>query len=612
MTKFISISFSIVLFLFIGNTAIAQNEALADEYYLNGEYSKALLYLEDIYKKKPGMKTYEKYLVCLKETEQYDEAQKLVKRHMKRYKDKLELHLDAGDIHKALGEEGKARDEYEEAKSKIDGQRSKVTQLANAFTKRNMLEDALDTYEIGKKKLKEQGKDRDANYYNFQIAEIYGSQGKYELMITEYLDYLSFNSNYKKTVQTKLNKAIDFQEDDPNADLLKEQLLKKVQQEPQEEVFYELLIWVFTQKKDFNSAFIHTKALDKRLKEDGLRLISLASLCSNNNAFEVAAKCYNYIAEKGDSYKYYNIGKTMEVSTLKKALLNDVYSTKEQFEELKAKYNSVLNDLGRNSQTTKIIRELAYIEAYHLYNPEEALSLLEEAIAVPGTELTLKTWCKLDMGDILLSQGYIWDASIYYSQVDKDFKDDLLGHEARFRNAKISYYTGDFEWAQAQLDVLKASTSKLISNDAMDLSLLITDNLNLDTITDPMMKYATADLLTIQNRFDEALATLDSINTLYPAHSLEDEILYQKSKIAYKKGEFETAATYLTDIIDLFFYDILADNALIELAQMNENVFKDEDKAMELYQKLMTDFPGSIYASEARKRFRYLRGDIYN
>ena len=224
----------------------------------------------------------------------------------------------------------------------------------------------------------------------------------------------------------------------------------------------------------------------------------------------------------------------------------------------------------------------------------------------------MRTWCKLDMGDILLSEGYIWDASIYYSQVDKDFKDDLLGHEARFRNAKISYYTGDFEWAQAQLDVLKASTSKLISNDAMDLSLLITDNLNLDTITDPMLKYATADLLTVQNKFDKALATLDSINTLYPAHSLEDEILYQRHKIAYKRGNFEASATYLRDIIDLFFYDILADNALIELARMNENIFKDEVEAQELYQQLMTDFPGSIYTDEARKRFRYLRGDIYN
>ncbi len=603
---------SLIVLLFIGNISFAQNEELANEYYNNGEFEKALLYLEDIYKNKPGMQTYEKYLTCLKQTERFDDAEKLVKKHMKRYKTKLELHLDLADIYQAIGEENKAKTEREEAKKNLTAQRSVISQLANAFSKRSMQEDALEVYNIGKKLLTDAGKENDAIYFNFNIADIYGTQGKYDLMISEYITYLGYNPNYYKTVQNRLNKVLDFQEDDPNVDLLKTELLKKVQQNPEEEVYYELLIWVFTQKKDFNSAFIHTKALDKRLKENGVRIIQLASLCSNNGAYDVASKCYAYIAEKGPENRYFYTGKTMEVSTLRKALNADVYSSKEQYQELKQKYISVIEDLGRSSETTKILRELAIIEAYHLHDSETALDHLEECLETPGTDAAFKAWCKLDMGDILLTEGYIWDASIQFSQVDKDFKDDLLGHEARYRNARISYYTGDFEWAQAQLDVLKASTSKLISNDAMDLSLLITDNLNLDTILDPMLKYARADLLTVQNKFPAAIATLDSLSEMYPAHSLEDEILYQRHRIAYKQGQFEKSAEYLTEIVDLFFYDILADNALIELAKMNEEIFKNEEKAMELYERLITEFPGSIYAAEARKRFRFLRGDIYN
>ncbi|MEM7163106.1 MAG: hypothetical protein AAF487_11780 [Bacteroidota bacterium] len=596
----------------ISQLSFGQNEELADEYYNNGEFEKALLYFEDIYKQKPGMQTYEKYRTCLMETERFEEAQKLIKKHMKRYKTKLDLHLDMADVYIALGDESKANNEYEEAKSKLSPQRGSISQLANAFAKRNMQEEALDVYNRGKKLLKEAGKENDAIYFNFSIADIYGSQGKYDLMIKEYITYLGYNPNYFKTVKNRLNKAMDFQEEDPNVELLKTELLKKVQQNPEEEVYYELLIWVFTQKKDFNSAFIHTKALDKRLKEEGVRIIQLASLCSNNGAYDVASKCYAYIAEKGPENRYFYTGKTMEVSTLRKALKADVYSSKEQYAELKQKYLSVIEELGRSAETTKIIRELATIEAYHLHEPELALDHLEEALETPGTTDAFKAWCKLDMGDILLAEGYIWDASINYSQVDKDFKDDLLGHEARYRNARISYYTGDFDWAQAQLDVLKASTSKLISNDAMDLSLLITDNLNLDTIVDPMLKYARADLLTVQNKFMDATATLDSISEMYPAHSLEDEILYQRHLIAYKQGQFEKSADYLNTIVEDFFYDILADNALIELAILQEEVFENEEKAMQLYEKLITDFPGSIYTAEARKRFRYLRGDIYN
>ena len=108
--------------------------------------------------------------------------------------------------------------------------------------------------------------------------------------------------------------------------------------------------------------------------------------------------------------------------------------------------------------------------------------------------------CKIQYADILLLSDKIWDALLYYSQVENDFKESPIGHRAKFKRAKIAYYQGDFNWAQAQLDVLKSSTSKLISNDAMDLSLLITDNYNLDTIDKPMIQFAKGDLLCFQKK----------------------------------------------------------------------------------------------------------------
>lgn len=35
---------------------------------------------------------------------------------------------------------------------------------------------------------------------------------------------------------------------------------------------------------------------------------------------------------------------------------------------------------------------------------------------------------------------------------------------------KLAYYRGDFKYAQGLLDVLKAATSELVANDAMQLS----------------------------------------------------------------------------------------------------------------------------------------------
>jgi outer membrane protein assembly factor BamD (BamD/ComL family) len=152
----------------------------------------------------------------------------------------------------------------------------------------------------------------------------------------------------------------------------------------------------------------------------------------------------------------------------------------------------------------------------------------------------------------------------------------------------------------------------LISNDAIDLSLLITDNFNMDTTTAPMMMYARADLLAYQNRYDECIITLDSILTEYPSHSLTDEIKMLKASIYMKQAQFDMARDLYQNVVDLHFADITADDALFKLALLQEQVYKDNAKAMSLFEKLITEFPASLYVVEARKHFRALRGDDLN
>ena len=197
-----------------------------------------------------------------------------------------------------------------------------------------------------------------------------------------------------------------------------------------------------------------------------------------------------------------------------------------------------------------------------------------------------------------------------FSQIVLDFKDDPLGHEAKFRNARISYYTGDFAWAQTQLDALKASTSKLISNDAINLSLLITDNFNLDTIFTPMEIFARADLLIAQRKIDDARLALDSITNNYPGHALEDEILLLHGDLAMQEGNIDAAIEFYNRVVDLHFDDITGDDALYNLAVIYDEILKDYDMAEKMYSKLLFEFSGSLYTVQARKRYRELTGEL--
>ena len=86
----------------------------------------------------------------------------------------------------------------------------------------------------------------------------------------------------------------------------------------------------------------------------------------------------------------------------------------------------------------------------------------------------------------------------------------------------------------------------------MELSLLIQDNLNLDTTTVTMEIFSRADLLIYQNKLNEAYATLDSIIIDYQGHSLVDEALFRQYDIKIKQDKKEDASELLDQIINFF------------------------------------------------------------
>jgi tetratricopeptide (TPR) repeat protein len=439
-----------------------------------------------------------------------------------------------------------------------------------------------------------------------------GNLGDFDAMIESFLDLVQQEPNYLQTVQNSLNRTLNFEENPQHLEMLKSKLLRRSQKYPEAVIFNEMLTWLFLQKKDFASAYIQATALDKRQNESGVRVLNLAELAAGNKDYSTAVKAYQYVIDKGKNGPYYLTARMAKLRVLNTQLDEKPGLDKIAYAQLASEYKATLNDLGKTAETAGMLKDLAHIQAFYLDKQDSAIALLREAIALPGIYNKVQAACKLELGDILVFNNDVWDASLLFSQVELDFKEDQLGHEAKFRNARISYYTGDFEWAQGQLDVLKASTSKLISNDAIDLSLLITDNFNMDTITAPMEMFARADLLAYQNKIDEAFVTLDSLLIEYPAHSLTDEVFMLKANTYFRLGQFEEAKKLFERVIEFHFKDITADDALFKLADMNERIFNDQAKAMELYEKLIVDYPGSLYIVEARKRFRALRGDAVN
>jgi len=581
-------------------------EQLGAQYYNNRELDKALATFEPLFNRNPSQYNYMYYINTLLELKDFDKAEKVIKKQLKSSPDDPRYQVDLGYLNIMQGDIAKGRKIYENCLKNLQPDRMQIYNLTYAFSNRRETDYMIRTYLRGRELLK------DPSAFAFELAYTYESLGNTELMIDEYINLLTSNPQQMSMVQNRLQAWLSDDVDNSKNDTYRAILLKKSQQNPDQILFNELLLWHSIQQKDFPFALTQAKALDKRYGESGQRVFDLSGLCASNESYDAAIEGYKYIIKKNVNKELVIRSRVELINTEFKRYKNSFSQDKNQLQLMKQEYITLLDEIGKNSFTIPLILNLSHLEAFYLGETEPSADLLLQAISIPNISLTEQAQCKLELADIYLFSDEQWEATLLYSQVEKTFKNEPLGHEAKFRNAKLSFYICEFEWARAQLDILKAATSKLIANDALELSLLISDNIEEDSLTDPLCMYARADLLEFRNRDKDALALLDSITEKYPMHSIMDNVLFKKAEISVKNGKFDEAAGYYTEIIEKYPGDLLADDATYNLAGLYENQLNDKSKAMKLYEDLLTQFPGSLYVVDARKHFRALRNDPVN
>ena len=580
-----------------------QQEAnLANHYYKAGEYEKsAVLYKKLAERKNFNEYYFNQYIESLLALEDFDTAESSLQQAINLHPRNIELYVTYGNLRERQGRTDEADEKFRLAISKLGIEnRNSISRLGNSFSRLIKYDLALEAY------LKGEELSNNSGLYAHSIAEIYRRQNKKPEMIKYFLKSSYATSERIASVQNYFTKNLITEEDYA---ALRSELYTKVQDEPENLFYPEMIQWVFVHNKQYTKALRQARALDKRLNENGQRIFDLARIAKNDKDYDTAIKAYQYIIDNKESINsYYVDAKKQLLDTKRKRIIAGSY-TSEDLSSLKAEYIDYLDNYGRNSQSSLVSLKLAELEARYINDLDAGIQILNEVIKYPGINNYIKANAKLDLADYYLMSGEVWESTLLYSQVDKEFREDHLGEKARFKNAKLSYYIGDFDWAQEQFDILKSATTRLISNDAIDLSVFIMDNANLDTTYAPLALFSEAELLLFQNRVDEAFNKLDSIGLVYVDHTLIDDVYYAKAVQYTEMGEIERAADYYQRIIEEYPEEIRADNAIFNLAELYENELDDADQAKELYQTLFIDYPDSTFSIEARKRFRLLRGD---
>jgi tetratricopeptide (TPR) repeat protein len=594
-----------LLLLLVSGIAFGQStdEQLAAQYFGNSEFDKAADAYEKLLSKNPSSGYYyENLLTCYFGLQKFDEAEKLTKKQQRRFSSNFYFKVDQGYVYKKQNLPEAARNQWDKLISGLSGDELPASELASAFQKRGETDYAIRTYETVRKK------SNSPTLFCYELARLYADKHETFKMVTEYLNALQTNPMMQNDIEGYLQLYLSSTED---YELVKSAVLKKYKEHPENESYSELLVWLYVQRKDFNSAFMQARAIDKRNKEEGRRVLELANLALQNGYYDDATTMYNYIITLGKDKVNYMNARIGTLNARHQKIIQTTQYTQADLLLLQSDYNSFLTEFGKYYYTASVMRELSRLQAYYINDYDLAVAGFQELIEMQRLDNRFKAQCKLELGDFYILKGEVWDAMLLYGQVDKDFKEDPLGQEAKYRNAKLSYYMGEFEWARAQLDVLKTATSQLIANNALELSLLIQDN-TVDSNEIPLLLFAKADLNYYQNKMETALKLLDSIDAEYPRHSLADDILFKRAEISYKQQNYSQCASYLNQLLKENGTDILGDNALFMLADLTEKKLNDTTAAQKLYEQFLEQFPGSFYIPEVRKRYRALRGDVIN
>ena len=583
---------------------------IAKAYYNQGEFEKARKEFQKLAKNKKYIPAiHDSYLSLMLSLEYYDDAEQYLQNVIQNYPKNFIYEVDLGVLYRAKKDTIKTEELLDQVIARVtreaalEKRSNQVRFLAQVFFDKNFREKALQTYKAGRETL---GRN---DLFALDLANVYRVLNQKQQMITEYLNFSKDqpqNLNYvKNSLQRYLQEPADL-------DTLEITLYDFIQREAGNPAFNNLLVWTHLQQKNFSAALRQARALDRRLSNNGDNTMNVGMIAYRNQDYKTSQKAFTYVITEFPESPSQRLASRYSLLS-EEEVLKQTYPVDEQaIRDLIVKYEEFISESRDIFSVMEAQRRIALLQAFQLNETEKAIETLTNMLDQQVGRHKVVAEAKMDLADIYLLNKEPWESILLYGQVERMFKDEPLGYLAKLKSAKLSYYKGDFELAQSNLDILKLATSREIANDAIDLSILIKNNTVFDTTDLVMQEYANIELMLFQNQKDEGLMAMDSMLIKYESHSIVDEVLYLKSQTLRELGRFTEALAALEIINQQHYFEILGDDALFLKGIIQEEDIGDKENAMVTYNDILKKFPGSIYVSEARNRFRELRGDFEN
>ena len=577
------------------------DERLAREFYYKKDFEKARDIYKNLYDNYGQAGYFTQYADCLILTGDYETAEKAYKAFLKQNPKNWKAHVDLAYVYQQQGDNPKAVKYLNKVLKDVPDTKNAIIEVSNLLRNRNFNDLAIALFDRG-------AKNPNINY-NFYLekAYTYNSMLDFENATECYLLYLKEKPDQYEMVKNRLRVMMMYDINGNVDDVVRMALLRKTQEEPENEEYASLLMWYSLQQQDYELALMQLKALDKRGNGDYENdIVNVAQIASDNRQYDIAIEAYEYVLKKSESGVFFVQATAGFIRNSYAKAVAEGNHDKRFYESLSKKIDDAIEAIGFSGDMMPLIIVQADIMAFELEQYDDAKTLLNNVLEMNLSQKTMSE-VKMKLADIYLLTDEVWEATLLYSQVEKAMKNEPIAHEAKFKNAQLRYFIGEFEWASAALKVLTAATSKLVANDAMTLSLTISDNLEYDTIG--LKRIAKADYNIYKRNYPVANQILDSVVAYNPNEVSLPNAFYRKAKIAMNEGDCELADSLYKRVYEGYADSYIADEALIEDALLLENQLNRREEAMECYSKLFDYYTASVYVAQARKSYRRLRDE---
>jgi len=594
---------------------VAARLRLAQSFEQAGDWERAATIYEELHKADEG-----NYIIfdglrrAYTQLKKYEEAISLVSQRLSMHlKDPLLTSILAG-LYYDSGKEHAADSLWRQVLASDRKNPGLYRIVATHMLEHRLYDMAIQAYLSGRK----EGVGEDA--FAEELGSIYSALQQYGAATTEFVRMLKKSPDQLPYIENRVA-SFTMRNDGLRASTTIVQ--EETRKSPNNITLRMFLAWLAMEGRDFESAFVQYHVIDSLKKAKGSELYNFAQRLMHEKAFRVSARAFREIIDQqavvsptilpqarfGFARAVEELSTETDTSTLtienaRQALSWPVSETQPSFQGAIALYGRIVTEYPNSDLAGQALYRIGMIRLNKFFDLDGALTAFQDSRKSAKSQ-NVQFDASLRMAEVMVTQGRIRLARNEYIPLLHSTMTSYVDR-AIFGMAELDYFEGAFDSSLAKLALLTSNTNIDLANDALQMQYFIQENKNNPQL---LNEFSKADLLARQRKYSEALAALKVIVAQNPNAFLVDDGMMKMGEIQLTLRQTADALATFEKLANEMPTSILRDRAQLRIGEVYQNNLRDKGKAIEAYETLLAKYPNSMYAEEARKRIRLLRGD---